>query len=39
MTEIQLLLPKLELHVSAAKMLLAVEYAMLRAEQRSVLGV
>ena len=39
MPEIQLQLPKLELHVSAAKMQLAVEYAMLRVEQRSVLGI
>ena len=39
MPEIQLQLPKLQLHVSAAKMILAVEYAMLRVEPRSMLGV
>ena len=39
MPKIQPLLPKLEVHVSAAKMQLVVEYAMLRVESRSMLGV
>ena len=38
MPKIQLLLPKLEVHVSAAKMQLAVEYAMLRVEPRAMPG-